>query len=56
MQRQQSWLGHLDSLLPKIIKLFGFPQYNQNIAESGVKHHNPNPISWLSQRAWIRLF
>ena len=54
MQSQQSWLGHLDSLL--LIKLFGFPQYSRNIVESGAKHHSPNPISWLQQRTWIRLF
>ena len=28
-------------------QLNGPPQYNWNIVESGVKHHNPNPIMFL---------
>jgi hypothetical protein len=30
------------------------PQYNSNIVESGVKHHNPNP--WISKRTRVCVF
>jgi hypothetical protein len=28
------------------------PQYNWNTVESGIKHHNPNPVKYFSQRIY----
>ena len=42
-----------------LIYIGTLPRYNWNIAESGIKHHNSDPLYWytcvMSSMAWAEL-